>query len=94
MVEAASIASQTSMPIASANIVDSFTERDVHVAEGVLQRFGELGLPGAGHRHRAFDEPIEEGLNGLQRLLVDARDDFRGVDEAPDAFPGSILSGL
>ena len=37
-------------------------QRDVHVAEGVLQQLGELGLPGAGNGHGAFDQPIEERL--------------------------------
>ena len=58
-------------------------ERDVDVAEGVLEELGELGLTRARHRDHFVDEGLVERLHRGERLGVDARHHLRRVHEVP-----------
>ena len=59
-------------------------ERDVHVAERVLEQLHQLGLAGRCHRHDLVDErAVERARTVGTRRGVDARDDLRRVHEIP-----------
>ena len=56
-------------------------ERDVDVAERVLEQLGQLGLSGPSDGDGLVDELIEEPLHPFERRGVDARHDLGGVLE-------------
>ena len=59
-----------------------------NVPEGVLDQLGQLGLARRGHRDGGGHHPPVEGLDRLQRAVVDARDDLRRRGQRPGAVAG------
>ena len=63
-------------------------QRDVDVAEGVLEELDQLRLGGGPDRHDLVDEAAVEGLDRAERVGVDARHDLGRVAEAPRGVAG------
>ncbi len=62
--EAASIDFPHVDPEVSGEHGELVDQGDVHVAERVLEELGELGHPGARHRHGLLDDAVEESPHG------------------------------
>ena len=54
-------------------------ERDVHMAERVLQQLDELGLGSRTDSHRGVNDRREETVDSFERFVVDAADHLRRV---------------
>ena len=67
---------------------DLVDQRDVDMAERVLDQLDQFRLTGRLHRNRPLHEGPVEVLHRTERRLVDTRHHFRGVRQAPLRIAG------
>ena len=82
------MASQTSMPRSRANMASSLTSAMLTWRKVFSSSLVSSASRVPDDRHRRVDDVVEEPLHRRQRGVVDARDDLRGVLEAPGGVAG------